>query len=184
MPDATAVLYRGELGRLDAALVAYRHVEHGAARGGRASSNNGAAARCGCGRRIRVAESVLSAGPITCGLCGSDFEAAEPGQPVTGRGGHLQRELSADPGTLPVTALGGTVMTDQTGTGYEALLAAQDGSQSAEEAAREEGRRAVDAVIVGWPGPRGRRSTSAACSGQTRPSPSSTPIRRRASGSL
>ena len=74
MPDATAALYRAELRRLDAALVAYRHVE-GGGRGGRASNNNGVAARCGCGRRIRVAESVLSAGPITCGLCGSDFEA-------------------------------------------------------------------------------------------------------------
>jgi len=64
----------GELRRLEAALVAYRHVE-GGGRGGR-TSNNGVAARCGCGRRIRVAESVLSAGPITCGLCGSDFAAA------------------------------------------------------------------------------------------------------------
>ena len=78
MPHATAALYRGELRRLDAALVAYRHVERGG-RGGRASSNNGVAARCECGRRIRVAESVLSAGPITCGLCGSDFEAGEHG---------------------------------------------------------------------------------------------------------
>ena len=50
VPDATAALYRGELRRLEAALVAYRHVE-GGGRGGRASNNNGVAARCGCGRR-------------------------------------------------------------------------------------------------------------------------------------
>jgi len=37
------------------------------------------AALCSCGRRIRVAESVLEAGPITCGLCGTDFEAADVG---------------------------------------------------------------------------------------------------------
>jgi len=80
VPDATAAAYRGELRRLDAALVAYRHVEDGG-RGGRTSNNNGVAARCGCGRRIRVAESVLSAGPITCGLCGSDFEAGEQDSP-------------------------------------------------------------------------------------------------------
>ncbi len=50
-----------------------------AGRGGRKNNNNGVAARCGCDRRIRVAESVLEAGPITCGLCGTDFEAADAG---------------------------------------------------------------------------------------------------------
>jgi len=78
VPDATAALYHGELRRLDAALVAFRHAEHGT---GRASSNNGLAARCECGRRIRVSQTVLAAGPITCGICGSDFEAAEPDGP-------------------------------------------------------------------------------------------------------
>jgi hypothetical protein len=81
VPDATAARYRGELRRLEGALVAYRHVEGGTGRGGRASNNNGVAARCECGRRIRVAESVLGAGPITCGLCGSDFAAGEQGSP-------------------------------------------------------------------------------------------------------
>jgi len=28
---------------------------------------------CACGRRIRVAKSVLAAGPILCGICGSEF---------------------------------------------------------------------------------------------------------------
>jgi hypothetical protein len=32
---------------------------------------------CACGRRIRVASSVLAAGPITCGVCGVDFHAEE-----------------------------------------------------------------------------------------------------------
>jgi hypothetical protein len=59
--------------------LAYRHAEAGNGRGGRASNNNGVTARCECGRRIRVAESVLSAGPITCGICGTDFEPAEAG---------------------------------------------------------------------------------------------------------
>jgi hypothetical protein len=72
VPDATAARYRAELRRLDAALVAWRHAD-GGGRGGRASSNNGLAARCRCGRRIRVSGSVLRAGPITCGICGTDF---------------------------------------------------------------------------------------------------------------
>jgi hypothetical protein len=76
VPDATAALYRGEIRRLDAAITAFRHAEP-RGRGGRASNNNGVPARCSCGRRIRVAETVLELGPITCGLCGGDFEAGE-----------------------------------------------------------------------------------------------------------
>jgi hypothetical protein len=41
--------------------------------GGR-PSNNGLVCRCDCGRRIRVAPSVLEAGSISCGTCGSDFQ--------------------------------------------------------------------------------------------------------------
>jgi len=74
VPDATATLYKSEIRRLDAALVAYRHAELSTRRGGRTSNNNGLAAICACGRRIRVADSVFAAGPITCGLCGTDFE--------------------------------------------------------------------------------------------------------------
>jgi hypothetical protein len=72
VPDATAARYRAELARLDAALVTWRHAE-GSGRGSRASSNNGLAARCDCGRRIRVSATVLAAGPITCGICGTNF---------------------------------------------------------------------------------------------------------------
>jgi hypothetical protein len=79
VPDATAALYRGELRRLEAAITAFRHAEPGGGRGGRTNSNNGVAARCGCGRRVRVAQSVLELGPITCGLCGSEF-ATQAGQ--------------------------------------------------------------------------------------------------------
>jgi hypothetical protein len=43
--------------------------------GGRRSNNSGVACVCGCGRRIRVAPSVLELGPIACGVCGSEFEA-------------------------------------------------------------------------------------------------------------
>ena len=78
VPDATAAQYRAELRRLGDALVAYRRFEPTGR--GRLNNNNGVAAFCECGRRIRVAGSVLEAGPITCGLCGSDF-AAEPDGP-------------------------------------------------------------------------------------------------------
>jgi len=32
------------------------------------------AAMCGCGRRMRMAPSVLAAGPVLCGLCGHEFQ--------------------------------------------------------------------------------------------------------------
>jgi hypothetical protein len=81
VPGATAALYRAEVRLLEAALVAWRLGEGTGRAGGRGSSNNGTAARCGCGRRIRVAASVLEAGPITCGLCGGDFTAGPPEGP-------------------------------------------------------------------------------------------------------
>lgn len=100
LPDSTAAQYAAELDRIAAAITAHRRSEHtartlaagpapgpggaedgdqgqAAAGGGRASNNNGTAARCGCGRRVRVARSVLEAGPIICGLCGTEFEPPE-----------------------------------------------------------------------------------------------------------
>lgn len=85
--DATAAAYEAELGELSAAIVAWRHSERSAAlagdddgegEGGRASNNNGLAARCECGRRIRVSLSVYEAGPIVCGLCGGAFLGDDP----------------------------------------------------------------------------------------------------------
>ena len=72
VPGQTAGIYAPCLDALTAALVAWRHPD--GARG-RASSNNGLAARCPCGRRIRVSATVLAAAPITCGACGGDFSA-------------------------------------------------------------------------------------------------------------
>jgi hypothetical protein len=103
VPDATAAAYAAELAALGGALTAWRRSERqavaggqdaagapgedqaddgeggeGGSRGGRKSSNNGVAALCGCEppRRIRVAASVLDAGPVVCGLCDAEFTAA------------------------------------------------------------------------------------------------------------
>ena len=73
VPDATAALYGPHVQALGEALVAWRHPNGRAS--GRGSSNNGVSARCGCGRRIRVAGSVLDEAPITCGACGTEFTA-------------------------------------------------------------------------------------------------------------
>lgn len=48
-------------------------------------------AECGCGRRMRMAPSVLARGPVTCGNCGSDF---------------VVKDEAERTGTLPPTATG------------------------------------------------------------------------------
>lgn len=84
VPEATATTYATELTELAGAIVAWRHTEHSAALTGTGSDDssdadgkrgrgNGLAARCECGRRIRIAPTVYATGPITCGVCGADF---------------------------------------------------------------------------------------------------------------
>jgi hypothetical protein len=91
VPASTATAYAEQEALLAAAITAHRRTEYaartlptmgddgeaqaGAADTGRPSSDNGVAARCGCDRRVRVAASVLQAGPIICGLCGTEFTA-------------------------------------------------------------------------------------------------------------
>ncbi|MEA9987245.1 hypothetical protein [Subtercola sp. RTI3] len=75
VPADTERTYADEIATLDSALVAYRLTEMSA--GGRKSNNNGMTALCDCGRKIRVSKTVYSAAAISCGLCGSDFEAED-----------------------------------------------------------------------------------------------------------
>ena len=51
--------------------------------------DNGAAA-CGCGRKLRMAPSTLAAGPVTCGLCHTDF------QPVIQRAADTEQAAVVD----------------------------------------------------------------------------------------
>jgi len=70
---ATATTYREVLDHLGTTLSAYRHPELASSASVR-SSNNALACVCACPRRIRVTRSVLDLGPITCGICDTDFE--------------------------------------------------------------------------------------------------------------
>jgi hypothetical protein len=72
---AAADVYAPVLDQLAGALVAWRRPGPGQSRPG---SNNGLAARCPCGRRIRVSAPVLATAPITCGACGDNFTAPVP----------------------------------------------------------------------------------------------------------
>lgn len=76
VPTTTASSYATEIAKLDGALVAYRIMELGAA-GGRKSNNNGVSASCDCGRKIRISRSVFDLGSISCGVCETEFVAAD-----------------------------------------------------------------------------------------------------------
>ncbi len=77
VPDPVAAAYAGMVDQLRAALILHRRAEASAGGAGagrkRASSNNPLPCGCGCPRRIRVAATVLAAGPIVCGVCDEEF---------------------------------------------------------------------------------------------------------------
>jgi len=69
--EATRQEYADTIAMLGDALRLFRSAELTTSKTGK--SNNPPACVCDCGRRIRVAVSVLAAGSITCGICGADF---------------------------------------------------------------------------------------------------------------
>jgi hypothetical protein len=73
VPGPTAARYAEVLVELGAALVLWRRAEQ-ASTAGPGRSRNGLACSCGCGRRIRVARSVLELATIVCAGCAQPFE--------------------------------------------------------------------------------------------------------------
>ncbi|MQA16122.1 MAG: hypothetical protein GEV09_18815 [Pseudonocardiaceae bacterium] len=71
----TATAYADTITALGKALRLHRATDAAPVRGPRKTTPP---CVCDCGRRIRVAASVLAAGPITCGLCGTDFTPHQP----------------------------------------------------------------------------------------------------------
>ena len=53
-------------------------------------------ATCGCGRRLRMAPSVLAQGPVLCGLCGHAFSAGRGADTTTPTGSTAVRSPEAD----------------------------------------------------------------------------------------
>jgi hypothetical protein len=76
VPEATAIVYAGQLEELAAALVLWRRQEARLGTGSR--SRNLLACTCPCGRRLRVAKATLAEAPILCGACQEPFEPADP----------------------------------------------------------------------------------------------------------
>lgn len=75
LPQRTEAVYAETVAMLHRAITAHRRAEAVTIGGGRKSNNNGAAAECGCGRKIRASLTVFEAGPILCGICGGEFVA-------------------------------------------------------------------------------------------------------------
>jgi hypothetical protein len=70
VPPPTRADYADTLDQLGATLRLFRAIEPTAD----GPAKKTPACLCGCGRRIRIAPSVLAAGPITCSICETDFE--------------------------------------------------------------------------------------------------------------
>jgi hypothetical protein len=72
LTEDAAATYAQPIAALDAAITSYRRSEDpsGATRG---ASRNLIACVCRCGRRLRMARSVLAAGPVICGVCNTGF---------------------------------------------------------------------------------------------------------------
>jgi hypothetical protein len=77
VPDPTAVRYVEVLAELGSALVLWRRAEQ-ANPSGTSRSRNALACSCACGRRIRVARSVLELAAILCASCAQPFEPDDP----------------------------------------------------------------------------------------------------------
>jgi hypothetical protein len=75
LPAATREAYADTIAELGVALRLIRAVE---VTGGGKKSKPTPPAVCGCGRKIRVSKTVLAAGPILCGACGTEFATTEP----------------------------------------------------------------------------------------------------------
>ena len=76
VPKGTEQKYKTEIAALKKAITATRRHEMVRAAGSRTNNNNGLSTECECDppRKIRVSDSVYDQGPISCGLCGADFE--------------------------------------------------------------------------------------------------------------
>jgi len=73
VPEPTAACYVEVLAELAEALVPWRRPER-ASPAATIRSRNALACSCSCGRRIRVARSVLEQAPILCGACAQPVE--------------------------------------------------------------------------------------------------------------
>ena len=70
LPAATRATYTQVIDELGLVLRLHRAVE---ITGGAAKKPATPPCVCGCGRKIRVAKSILAAGPIVCGVCDTEF---------------------------------------------------------------------------------------------------------------
>lgn len=84
LDDTTRARYTRQVTRLDKAIGGHRVTRMRRRR--RASSNNGTALVCDCGRKVRVAPSIAALGPILCGVCDAAFVEVAPPDEAAGSG--------------------------------------------------------------------------------------------------
>ena len=83
IPASTREQYAEVIDELGRVLRLHRAVE---VAGGKDKKPSPPPCVCECGRKIRVSPTVLAAGPITCGVCGTNFATDQPDEGADGRG--------------------------------------------------------------------------------------------------
>lgn len=161
LTEQTSERYRPSIDRLGEVMRIARHIERevragaeegrepdGATGGQEDQRSKGRAlAVCGCGRKLRVAPTVLAAGPIVCGLCEVEFSnGAERSRPKTGQEASGRRAAVVDSSFLSrrvaALAVGGSPGVEPRGRASEQLLAG---------AARAAGAEREDVIVAaGW----------------------------------
>jgi len=78
LPESTAARYATIIAALEQALIAHREGERRDPQAATPRQGNLEPCVCACGRRIRIAPSVLALGPVNCGVCEQPFLPTAP----------------------------------------------------------------------------------------------------------
>jgi hypothetical protein len=78
LPESTAARYATIIAALEQALTAHREGECRDPQAAPPRQSNLEPCVCACGRRIRIAPSVLALGPVSCGVCEQPFLSTTP----------------------------------------------------------------------------------------------------------
>ena len=164
IPASTREEYAEVIDELGRVLRLHRAVE---VAGGKDKKPSAPPCVCECGRKIRVSPTVLAAGPITCGVCGTDFTPDLPDQDDQDQDGDGDGTDGGGRGSEQRAGPAAGRRRDGWGAGRAAARMARRDA-AADDAVRGPGAAGRRARRRRAPGPAGGRGRSAARRGHAR----------------